>query len=370
MLGGTSLIARSVRAGMQARGIAAVYVSTDDAAIAAEARAHGAAIIDRPADLATDTASSEAGWLHAIPAIRADMPDLTRLVFLQCTSPFTTGDDIDTCLAAMHAQGADCALSVVENHAFLWGLDKDGAGHGLNHDAGAPRARRQDLPPQYAENGAIYCVDVEAFVRAGRRFCGRVALSPVDHPPVEIDTEADLDLCARFLDGRGDAPASARLAGIRAVAMDFDGVHTDDLVSTDQDGREAVRTSRGDGLGLGRLRAARGAPALVIVSKERNPVVLRRAEKLQIEAMGAVDDKVAALDAWLGARGIDWNALLYVGNDVNDAAAMTRAGLSACPSDAHPAIRAAADWILPRPGGRGALRAMADALLAARGDGS
>jgi len=42
---------------------------------------------------------------------------------------------------------------------------------------------------------------------------------------------------------------------------------------------------------------------------------------------------------------------------------MARAGLSACPSDAHPEILAQADWILPQPGGRGALRAMCDTFL-------
>lgn len=363
-VGGVSLIARSVRAAINAPSVAAVYVSTDDNAIATEAALYGARIIKRPADISGDTASSEAGWLHAIPAMRADFPAVERLVFLQCTSPFTTGDDIESCLSAMTDQGADCALSVIEDHTFLWRRDTNGFGQGVNHTETEQRKRRQDLPPSFRESGAIYCVDLAAFEQTGQRFCGKVALSPVDHPPLEIDTLQDFALCsqiARMADNSGITPA--RLANIRAVVMDFDGVHTDNLVLTDQNGIESVRTSRGDGMGIAMLRDS-GRYHLMILSKERNPVVVKRAEKLQLEVFHAVDDKVAALNGWLAERSLDWDQLLYVGNDINDRPAMERAGLSACPSDAHHDILGMADWILPHPGGHGALRAMSDALLA------
>lgn len=363
-VGGVSLIGRSVRAGRQAPSVAAVYVSTDDAGIAAEAERHGARIIWRPAELAGDQATSESGWLHGIAQMRADFPALSRLVMLQCTSPFTTGDDIEACLAAMARQGADCALSVVPDHSFLWTHDAAGLGVGVNHDHLAQRKRRQDLPPTFRESGAIYCARLDAFERVGRRFCGTVALCPVDHPPVEIDSVDDLALCTMIAqNGRVDVDRG-RLARVRAVVMDFDGVHTDNLVLTNQDGVEAVVTSRGDGLGLGMLRES-GRWKLLIVSKERNPAVLARAAKLRIEVQNAVDDKVAAIESWLAGQGLDWDGVLYVGNDVNDLGPMQRAGLAACPQDAHPAALAAARWILPHPGGRGALRAMCDALLAA-----
>ena len=68
---------------------------------------------------------------------------------------------------------------------------------------------------------------------------------------------------------------------VDAVITDFDGVHTDDSVTVAQDGRESVRVSRADGLGVERLRSA-GIP-LLIVSKEINPVVGARATKLRVE---------------------------------------------------------------------------------------
>ncbi|MDJ0825038.1 MAG: NTP transferase domain-containing protein [Rhodobacter sp.] len=367
-VGGVSLVGRSVRAARAAAGVdAGVWVSTDDAEIAAEARRHGAHVIDRPAEISGDGASSESGWLHALGVIRRTHPGLDRLVFLQCTSPFTTGADIDACLAAQTAQGADCALSAIPDHGFLWHRDADGFGRGANHDETAPRKRRQDLEPAYLESGAIYTVDAAAFERTGQRFCGRVALSEVDHPKIEIDSPDDLAVIAAIAAHRDRAPVDpARLAGLRALVMDFDGVHTDDLVDTAQDGTETVRTSRRDGLGLGRMRAETDI-RLLILSKERNPVVQARAKKLGIEALNGIDDKPAALAEWLAAQGIAAADTAYVGNDVNDLAAMAMVGLSACPSDAHPRAIEAAQWILPAPGGRGALRAMADQILAARG---
>ncbi|NIZ13200.1 acylneuraminate cytidylyltransferase [Phaeobacter sp. HF9A] len=363
-VGGVSLIGRAVRAGRAATGVAAVYVSTDDADIAAEAALYGARIIDRPAELSGDTASSEAGWLHAVPLVRDDLPGLDKLVFLQCTSPFITGADIDGCLAEMEARGTDCALSVTEDHSFLWGLDADGRGVGLNHNEREQRKRRQDLPPQYCESGAIYCVQLASFLTTGQRFCGSVALYPVDHPPIEIDTLQDFALCSQIAQAGGHSEiAPGRLARVKAIVMDFDGVHTDNLVITDQNGIESVRTSRGDGMGIAALRES-GRYKMMILSKERNPVVLKRAEKLKLEVQHSVDDKVAALERWLAERDLGWDDLLYVGNDVNDRGAIERAGLSACPSDSHPSILGVADWILPLPGGQGALRSMSDVLMA------
>lgn len=363
-IAGVSLIGRSVRAARNARHLKGVYVSTDDTDIAAEARLHGAEVIDRPAELSGDSASSEAGWLHAIPIIRNAQPDFETLVFLQCTSPFTSGEDIDACLEQMFEKEAKCALSVVENHMFLWTTGADGFGKGQNHDETAPRQRRQDLPPQFSENGAIYCVDVVAFEKVERRFCGPVALCVVDHPSVEIDTPADLALCSKIAQTyAGSEIPEQRLRQVRALVMDFDGVHTDNLVLTDQEGRESVSTSRGDGMGLSLLKAT-GKVRLMILSKERNPVVLARARKLDIEVFNAVDNKVDALDKWLAAGGLTWDQILYVGNDINDREPMERAGLSACPSDAHPEILSLADWILPHPGGRGALRSLCDRLVA------
>jgi YrbI family 3-deoxy-D-manno-octulosonate 8-phosphate phosphatase len=363
-VGGLSLTARSVIAARAVKSLAAAYVSTDDPSIAEEARRFGARVVDRPPELSGDTASSESGWLHALETVKRDFPDVARLVLLQCTSPFTTGDDIEACLNAMEAAGANCALAVVSDHSFLWGLDENGRGRGVNHDETQQRSRRQDLPPSFRESGAIYCVRVSDFEKVGRRFCGTVALHPVDHPPVEIDTEADLNLCDMIARQAKHAATQPDLSKVKAVVMDFDGVHTNDKVIVDETGDESVIVSRKDGMGIEILRES-GRYRLLILSKERNPVVQRRAEKLRVDCLPARDDKVAALSAWLDEAGLSWEETLFIGNDVNDAGPLERAGVAACPCDAHPAVLPLADWIVPVKGGDGVLRAVSDALLAA-----
>jgi len=364
LVGGLPLIARAVRAARGTQTQSAVYVSTDSASIAETAQFYGARVIQRPVDISGDNASSEAGWLHALPHVRADFPDVKQLVFLQCTSPFITASDIDACVSARINAKAACALSVVEDHGFLWGIDENGLGVGQNHDHRSQRSRRQDLPPQYRENGAIYCVDAEAFETTGLRFCGTVALCPVDQPALEIDSYADLNL-ANLMAKQADTPALERLLKVRALVMDFDGVHTDNLVTTDQNGHESVTTSRGDGMGLEELHR-RTDIKRIIVSKERNPVVLARARKLGIDVTAAVDDKVALLENWLEEQGLTWAQVLYVGNDVNDIGPIEKAGLAACPSDAHRTVLNLVDWVLPNAGGRGALRDLCDTLIEAQ----
>jgi len=221
-IGGLSLVARSVVAAMQAKGVDSVWVSTDDAAIAAEARSFGAMVIDRPAALSGDTASSEAGWLHAIPVIERHHSGLSRLVFLQCTSPFTRGQDIDACLAAMSDKGADCGLSVAHDHYFYWQLGADGLGVGTNHNHLEQRKRRQDLPDSFRETGAIYCADAAAFKASGRRFCGTVALCLIDRPALEIDSHSDLAEAEALMQRDAGAPD---LSGVKAVVMDLSLIH-------------------------------------------------------------------------------------------------------------------------------------------------
>jgi N-acylneuraminate cytidylyltransferase len=143
--------------------------------------------------------------------------------------------------------------------------------------------------------------------------------------------------------------------------MDFDGVHTDDTVTVDSNGIESVRVSRSDGMGIGMLRAA-GLPMLII-SKETNNVVQARAEKLQIEALNGIEDKLGQLTKWCEAKRIPLDDVLYLGNDLNDAECLKSVGWPAVPADANPQVVHLAKIILKNKGGRGAVREVADLIL-------
>lgn len=364
-IGGKTLLERCICAAKKSRLVGEVYVSTDDPRIASVARVHNAVVIDRPANLSGDEISSEAAWLHALKVIQKSKPLVSHLVFLQCTSPFTTGDDIDGCLSLLLSGRASCSISVVEDHSFLWRLTADDWGQGINHDERIQRLRRQDLEPTFRENGAIYCVRVVDFLSVGRRFCGPVALYLVRHPALEIDTPLDLKICNAIVgEAIFDVPDVERLRRIKVVVTDFDGIHTNDSALLAEDGLESVVVSRKDGLGVEILRQEL-AMKVVILSKERNLVVSERAKKLKVEAIQACDDKVVGLSGWLRGHGYSWADILYVGNDINDIGPLSLAGLSACPADAHSSAMDVSDWVIPVRGGEGVLRFIADRLLSA-----
>src|SRR5882757_5130912 len=92
------------------------------------------------------------------------------------------------------------------------------------------------------------------------------------------------------------------IRSIRLVAFDFDGVFTDNMVYVFEDGREAVRCSRADGLGLRKLD--RAGIQSVILSTETNPVVTVRSRKLGIRCVQGCENKPAALEQFLAEAGL------------------------------------------------------------------
>ncbi|MET9233436.1 NTP transferase domain-containing protein [Streptomyces cellulosae] len=120
-VGGVPLVARAVRECRAARHVTDVVVSTDDTAIAETARQAGAEVVLRPADLAGDTATSEAAVLHALDAHEALHGARVDVVLLvQCTSPFLTREDVDGVAAAVAHGDADTAVTVAPFHGFVW----------------------------------------------------------------------------------------------------------------------------------------------------------------------------------------------------------------------------------------------------------
>jgi YrbI family 3-deoxy-D-manno-octulosonate 8-phosphate phosphatase len=355
-IAGRSLVARAVDAALAATTIDRVLVSTDDADIAAEARHAGAEVVDRPAAIAGDTASSEAAVLHALSTL-GEQPEV--VVFIQATSPFIDSADLDSAVRRVLTAREDVVFSATETFAFLWRQTTDGA-VGVNHDA-AVRPRRQDREAHFQETGAFYVMRAEGFVRGGHRFFGRVGVHEVDPlRAIEIDTVEELELAHLI------APLFARAAevDVDALITDFDGVHTDDTAAVDSAGNESVTVSRADGAGVAALRRA-GVPVLIL-SRETNPVVAARGRKLGVEVLQGVDDKAAALGNWAETAGVSLARCAYLGNDLMDLPAMALVGWPVAVADAHPQARAAARIVLERTGGHGAVRELADLILGAR----
>ncbi|MDX9860491.1 MAG: haloacid dehalogenase [Rhodospirillales bacterium] len=161
-----------------------------------------------------------------------------------------------------------------------------------------------------------------------------------------------------------DAELVARIRKLRLMAFDFDGVFTDNAVIVFEDGREAVRCSRLDGLGLRRLETVGIEP--IILSTETNLVVGARAAKLKIKARQGLDDKLAALREEVTARGLCLDEVGYVGNDINDASCLKAVGVPIVVGDCHPDVLPLGLYRTTRPGGNGAVREVCDLVHAVR----
>ena len=352
-IAGRSLTARAVDAALAAAEIDRVVVSTDSAEIALEARAAGAEVVIRPDEISGDTASSEAALLYTLEQLQ---PAADILVFIQATSPFIDSLDLDNAVRRVRDGDEDVVFAATETFAFLWKPTEDGA-VGVNHDKSV-RPRRQDREAHYQETGAFYVMRVPGFVEAGHRFFGRVGIVEVDYArSLEIDTERELEIAGRIASLFAAPPA----LDLDALVMDFDGVHTDDLVTVDSNGVESVTASRSDGMGIEFLRNA-GLPMLIL-SREKNPVVAARGAKLRIEVRQGVDDKAAALAEWAAENDFDLARVAYLGNDVNDLAAMGLVGWPIAVADAHREVSAASRLVLTHRGGHGAIRELAELIL-------
>ena len=145
---------------------------------------------------------------------------------------------------------------------------------------------------------------------------------------------------------------------IRLVAFDFDGVFTDNMVYVFEDGSEAVRCSRGDGMGLQRLK--RLGIETIIISTETNPVVSARARKLKMRCVQQCEDKRAELEKIIQEMDISLAEVAFVGNDINDSACLKCVGLPIVVQDAHPDVIPLALYRTKRRGGCGAVREVCD----------
>ena len=352
-LNGKPLVCWSIEAAQAAELVGSVVVSTDDAEIAEVSRAAGATVVMRPAAISDDVASSEDALLHALENL-GESPDLT--VFLQCTSPLTRSGDIDDCIRTLVEADADSAFTATESHRFIWN-DKANA-TGVNHD-GAERRRRQEIEPEYGENGAVYVMRTRGFLKSRHRFFGKTVISEMPTTRSwEIDSPEDIRIVQAL------AALSSRNfpVDVRAVVFDFDGVMTDNAVYLSEDGKESVRCNRGDGWGIARLRDA--GIRMAVMSSELNPVVHARCEKLGLECFQSLGrDKVQKFTTWCREHDLDLAHTVYVGNDANDVDCLAAAGMGVVPADAHRSARRVADWVLAGEGGKGAVRELCDLIL-------
>lgn len=363
VVSGHPLLAHTVLHALRSDTIDTVCVSTDSDEVAEVAKSYGARVVRRPDEISSDTSTSESAVLHALDVIeKEDSTSYDAVVMLQCTSPVRCSGDIDNAVRQFRSNEADSLLSACPAKHFLW-RNSDGVGTPINYDY-ENRPRSQDVESQYQENGSIYITKI-ALLRAKQcRLGGRISVYKMDFwSSFELDNEDDFALVDWIMRNKlGGADSNPELTkNPELIVFDFDGVMTNNTAVLDQDGREHVRVHRGDGLGIDMLREA--GQRMLVLSSEKNKVVRQRCDKLGIECINGVRPKVGTLEAYHAKNGIDPAKTIYVGNDLNDLDCFEYVGCAVAVSDAHPKVIQAADIVLSRKGGEGAVRELCELVM-------
>jgi 3-deoxy-D-manno-octulosonate 8-phosphate phosphatase (KDO 8-P phosphatase) len=153
---------------------------------------------------------------------------------------------------------------------------------------------------------------------------------------------------------------------IRLLVLDVDGVLTDGQIYLDGRGHELKVFNTKDGHGL--RKAAAAGITICWISGRRSPATARRARELGVPfCYQGVRDKGARIEAVRRRLGLTRAQIAAIGDDEPDIPMFEAAALSACPADATPATRRAADVVLKSPGGHGAVREFIERILARNG---
>lgn len=377
---GYPLIAWSIAAGKNSKYQPRVIVSTDDSNIAAVAREWGAETpFLRPAEFAQDNTTDLPVFEHALEWLRVNEgyePDL--VIQLRPTSPIrpiTCVDDaIDVFLAHPDADSVRGVVPAGQNPHKMWRLDPDGVEPmrnfmnvpGIDEPYNAPR---QILPPIYWQTGHIDVIK-PAVILNGSMSGNRIYPTLID-PAFTVDLDnlndwtraewlAKYGGLAMVTPGKTKRPIPKKIS---LLALDFDGIVTDNRVWVNQNGEEMIAANRSDSLIMDRLREK--GTEIVIISSETNPVVSARAKKMRVEAIQGVGlkDKAEVLSKLCAERGIPLDEVVFAGNDINDIPCFKIVGWAVTVPDGMNEALSEADHITIRTGGHGAVREICDLII-------
>lgn len=303
----------------------------------------------RPAETATDTASSESVLLWFVENFPCDVVSL-----VQATTPTVTARDFRDARNQFEDQGGDSLLTAVAFSRFIWTQ----GGIPLNYDP-LRRPRRQDFQPSCVENGAFYFTKIPTLQATKCRLGGRILVHVMPEESfVEIDEPNDWAKVAAAMQLVWNPTEVSR---IKAVVIDVDGTLTDGGMYYGFDGEALKKFNTRDGVAISQLMNS-GFEVLVCTG-ENSRAVDARIEKLRIRHyLKGVDDKVKAISGWLSDHQLGWSNVLYVGDELNDLEALKRAAYSICPRDAHPEVARVARKVSEWNGGEGVVRTVVDHL--------
>ena len=153
---------------------------------------------------------------------------------------------------------------------------------------------------------------------------------------------------------------------IKLILTDIDGVWTDGGMFYDNTDLEFKKFNTKDSAGV--LFARRAGIEVGILTGENTEIMARRARKLKIDLLHqGVKNKKKLIQEIIAERGIAWENVAYIGDDLIDIPSLQLAGFSGCPADAPGYVKDVVHFITPRKGGDGCFRDFIEELFTVTG---
>lgn len=205
LLGGRPLLAHTADAARAAQRLSRVVLSTDDEAIAEVGRSCGLEVpFLRPAELARDDTPTLPVLQHSVAELERAGDRFDAICLLQPTSPLRRAEDIDGCIELLEREGLDSVVSVLpvpheHNPHWVYFRDEEGLLRLATGEA-QPIPRRQELPPAFHRDGAVYVMRRDVLMTGNSLYGERLGGYLTDPARyVNLDTPADWDRAERLL---------------------------------------------------------------------------------------------------------------------------------------------------------------------------
>lgn len=362
---GKPLVYWTVKAACECKYIDKVYIATDSDKIRETVNGFKtgskasyfdkALVIDRSAESASDTASTESAMLEFAKNYEFD-----NIVLIQATSPLLQSEDLDKGFEMFNEDGTDSVLSAVRQKRFNWQIDEKGYVNPTNYDV-FNRPRRQEFDGYLVENGAFYICSKEDLLRTKNRVSGNMkAVEMSEDTFFEIDEPSDWLIIEALMKKAGLDKENV-LPEVKMFLTDCDGCLTDGGMYYSEKGDELKKFNTKDGMGFKILREH--GIVTGIITGENVELNRRRAEKLKLdEIISGCTDKISAIKGLCEKYGTSIENVAYVGDDINDMEVIKAVGLGCCPNNAMEEVKKAADYIAKLNGGEGVIREIVELI--------
>ena len=176
-----------------------VYVSSDNDEILEVGMRYGALPIERPFDIAGDSATSESGWLHALNVIEEKTGRIDWVLTPQVTSPLRESKDISGAIKFANENHFDSIFSATVIEDFcLWEKSEDEL-HSITYNYKS-RKPRQLIKKTFLENGSFYIFRPDILKEKNNRLGGKIGYYLLEKfKSFQIDSSEDLRIAKSIM---------------------------------------------------------------------------------------------------------------------------------------------------------------------------